>query len=264
LRSCNWEPSWEKGALELFIKEDGEGSPVAVKALKFDKLNQEVLEEFKKEIRILGMLRHPNVMLFMGAATKPPNLVMVTEYLDGGSLFDIIHKRKKRFTIEQVVRMIKQVSYGMTYLHLNKPMIIHRDLKTPNLLVDDTWNVKLCDFGLSCVKPSTSVMLTEQVGTPVWMAPELLLTLKYDEKVDVYSFGLCIYELLTGEIPYKDLTYEKLVQDVGRNGKRPKIPSSVPPSLQDLMTKCWADKAQKRPPFTQICDTIEKLQKSLA
>lgn len=69
---------------------------------------------------------------------------MVTEYLDGGSLFDIIHKRKKRFNIDQIVKMIKQIAAGLNYLHLHRPMIIHRDLKTPNLLVDDGWNIKLC------------------------------------------------------------------------------------------------------------------------
>ena len=78
-------------------------------------------------------------------------------------------------------------------------------------------------------------MMSEQVGTPVWMAPELLLNMKYDEKVDVYSYGLIVYEIITGEIPFRDLTFEKIIIEVGRGGKRPKIPSVVPVPIQQLI-----------------------------
>jgi sterile alpha motif and leucine zipper-containing kinase AZK len=127
---------------------------------------------------------------------------MVTEYLSGGNLYEVLHEKKTRINPVMLVQMAWQTALGLNYLHLSNPQILHRDLKPMNLLLDSNANVKICDFGLSCVKEKRAVV-TESVGSPFWMAPEVLMGKPYNEKADVYSFGVLLYEFLTGVIPMR-------------------------------------------------------------
>jgi serine/threonine protein kinase len=154
-----------EGSFGTVFKAKWRGCDVACKELKdAGKVTSDVLEDFKKEIAILGKLRHPNVVLYMGASTKPPHLCMVTEYLDGGSLYEKIHQKKEKLDLKSLLYVGKQTAFGLNYLHLSD--IIHRDLKSMNLLADRYLTVKLCDFGLSCIKPKDTSLI-EQVGSPL-------------------------------------------------------------------------------------------------
>ena len=97
-------------------------------------------------------LRHPNIVLFMGAVTRPPNLSILTEFLPRGSLYWLIHRPNLSIDEKRCLLMALDVAQGMNYLHSSNPVIVHRDLKSPNLLVDKNWVVKVCDFGLSHLK----------------------------------------------------------------------------------------------------------------
>lgn len=123
----------------------------------------------------------------MGAAVEPDNLMIITELMPNGSVHDLLHDlaRGKSLSFSQRMKMAKDAALGMNWLHLSKPCFIHRDLKSANLLVDENFCVKVCDFGISLAKNAGESSNFGSVGTPVCMAPELLMNLEYDESVDV-------------------------------------------------------------------------------
>jgi serine/threonine protein kinase len=230
-------------------------------------MTDEVLQDFQKELDILGKLRHPNVVLLMGACTQPPNLCMVTEFLNGGSLFDALYKRKQQFPTPTIMKMAYQSAAGLNYLHLGNPPIIHRDFKSMNLLLDNDSNVKICDFGLSCVKKNEDV--TTVVGSPFWMAPEVWMGQSYGPKADVYSFGVVFFETMTGTIPFSEVVTSDpaSMQELQRLicfGQRAPIPAYVLPSIATLISRCWAPCPDERPSFEEIIPLLEEITESLA
>jgi len=163
--------------------------------------------------------------------------------------------------------MAWQSAAGMNYLHLSKPPILHRDFKSMNLLVDANATVKICDFGLSCVKTSTQ-KLTEIVGSPFWMAPEVIQGQSYDGKADVYSFGVCCFEMMTGAVPFGEVVTQdsasiQNLQNLVCSGKRAPIPSYVYPSIAYLISECWAQSSDTRPTFENIIPKIEGIAAAL-
>jgi len=138
----------------------------------------------------------------------------------------------------------------MNWLHCSN--ILHLDLKTQNLLVDENYVVKIADFGLSRIKQQSKAK--GKAGSPLYMAPEMLLDQGYDEKADVYSFGIVLWELLTEEEPYKGKfnSFEEMVEAVTKNGVRPDIPEGTNAKLKQLIQSCWNPSAANRPSFAQI------------
>jgi serine/threonine-protein kinase CTR1 len=144
-----------QGSYGKVYRADWQGSDVAVKVFLDQDLKVEALDEFRREVAIMRRLRHPNVVLFMGAVTVPPNLSIVTEFCPRGSLYRLLHRPNRELDERRRIRMALDVVKGMNYLHRSSPPIVHRDLKSPNLLVDKNWTVKVCDFGLSRLKHNT-------------------------------------------------------------------------------------------------------------
>ncbi|GAM24346.1 hypothetical protein SAMD00019534_075210 [Acytostelium subglobosum LB1] len=247
-----------EGTFGLVYKGTWRGSTVAIKQIKVhDDVTNQALDEFRKELTILSKLRHPNIVLLMAACTQPPNLCFVTEYLCGGSLYDALHSKKIRMNMPLYKKLGIQIAQGMNYLHLSG--IIHRDIKSLNLLLDENMNVKICDFGLSRFK-SKSAAMTKSIGSPIWMAPELLMgSDNYTEKVDVYAYGIILWEIGTGELPYSGLDSVQLAVAVSTKGLRPTIPSTWPAPLHQLIQSCWHQDANQRPTFTQILAQLDKL-----
>ncbi|XP_052881883.1 uncharacterized protein LOC108476245 isoform X2 [Gossypium arboreum] len=156
-------------------------------------------------VSLMKRLRHPNVLLFMGAVTSPQRLCIVTEFLQRGSLFRLLQRNAAKLDRKRRVHMALDIARGMNYLHHCNPTIVHRDLKSSNLLVDKNWTVKVGDFGLSRLKHATFLTTKTGKGTPHWMAPEVLRNEPSDEKSDIYSFGVILWELATGKIPWENL-----------------------------------------------------------
>uniref|UniRef100_A0A0E0K0K0 non-specific serine/threonine protein kinase n=1 Tax=Oryza punctata TaxID=4537 RepID=A0A0E0K0K0_ORYPU len=229
------------GSFGTVHRADWNGSDVAVKILMEQDFHPERLKEFLREVAIMKSLRHPNIVLFMGAVTQPPNLSIVTEYLSRGSLYRILHKHGARENLDEKRRlsMAFDVAKGMNYLHKRNPPIVHRDLKSPNLLVDKKYTVKVCDFGLSRLKANTFLSSKTAAGTPEWMAPEVIRDEPSNEKSDVYSFGVILWELMTLQQPWSTLNPAQVVAAVGFNGRRLEIPSSVDPKVAAIMESCW-------------------------
>uniref|UniRef100_A0ACD5Z3N9 Uncharacterized protein n=1 Tax=Avena sativa TaxID=4498 RepID=A0ACD5Z3N9_AVESA len=239
------------------------GTEVAVKKFLQQDISSDALEEFRAEVRIMLRLRHPNVVLFMGAITRVPNLSIVTEFLPRGSLFRLIHRPNNQLDEKRRLRMALDVARGMNYLHNCTPVIVHRDLKSPNLLVDKNWVVKVCDFGLSRMKNNTFLSSRSTAGTAEWMAPEVLRNEPSDEKCDVFSYGVILWELCTLQQPWEGMNAMQVVGAVGFQSRRLDIPDNVDPAVREIITRCWQTDPRARPSFAEIMAALKPLLKTM-
>lgn len=236
------------------------GQDVAIKVLSTERLN-ETMKEFTQEVYIMRKVQHKNVVRFIGACTKPPKLCIVTEFLSGGSMYDFLHKQRGVLSLLSLLRVAIDVSRGMNYLHQNN--IIHRDLKAANLLMDGTGVVKVADFGIARVQAQSGGM-TAETGTYRWMAPEVIEHRPYNHTADVFSFGVVLWELLTGKLPYENLTPLQAAVGVVQKGLRPTIPRHTNPVLMELMERCWQQDPSLRPEFSEIVNMLQHLARKVA
>eukprot|EP00002_Diphylleia_rotans_P011166 TRINITY_DN2212_c0_g1_i9.p1 TRINITY_DN2212_c0_g1~~TRINITY_DN2212_c0_g1_i9.p1 ORF type:complete len:1215 (+),score=208.65 TRINITY_DN2212_c0_g1_i9:52-3696(+) len=207
---------------------------IAIKRpLTFD-TNQQSSHEILKEVQTLRELRHENIVIFLGASVTSGSLYILTEYLSRGSLYQNLHNKSLSLSWETRMQMALDAARGMRYLHCRDPMIIHCDLKSPNLLVSENWVVKVADFGMSQTK-SMVQMESRLIGTCEWMAPEVIRGDSFDEKVDIYSFGIILWELLTRMKPYRNQHPMQVAVDVISKDARPPIPEHADPGYKSLM-----------------------------
>ncbi|VYS45445.1 unnamed protein product [Arabidopsis thaliana] len=240
---------------------DWHGTEVAVKKFLDQDFSGAALAEFRSEVRIMRRLRHPNVVFFLGAVTRPPNLSIVTEFLPRGSLYRILHRPKSHIDERRRIKMALDVAMGMNCLHTSTPTIVHRDLKTPNLLVDNNWNVKVGDFGLSRLKHNTFLSSKSTAGTPEWMAPEVLRNEPSNEKCDVYSFGVILWELATLRLPWRGMNPMQVVGAVGFQNRRLEIPKELDPVVGRIILECWQTDPNLRPSFAQLTEVLKPLNR---
>jgi len=160
---------------------------------------------------------------------------------------------------ELVKRVSCGAARGMAYLHSGKPPVLHRDLKSANLLLDESYTTKVCDFGLSRLKAQSRSM-TANCGTVQWMAPEVLANRSYDEKADVFSFGIIVWELLSRECPYDGMTAIQCALAVLNRDKRPEIPKWCPPGLHALIKSCIRKDPSERPTFAEVIISLNALK----
>lgn len=246
------------------------GCDVAIKRIKascFDGRPSErerLIADFWKEAQILSSLHHPNVVSFYGVVRDGPDgsLATVTEFMVNGSLKQFLRKKDRTIDRRKRVILAMDAAFGMEYLHGKN--IVHFDLKCENLLVNmrDPQRpiCKIGDLGLSKVKQHTLVSGGVR-GTLPWMAPELLSG-KSDmvsEKIDVYSFGIVMWELLTGDDPYSDMRAAEIIGGIVNNSLRPQIPSWCDPEWKSLMEGSWAGEPAQRPSFTEISQRLRKM-----
>lgn len=233
-----------------------DGTVVAIKRLRNQQFDAKMLEMFKREVGILAGLRHFAILPFVGACTKPP-FCIVTEFMSGGSLFSRLHTKEitNRLSPTQLSIIALGVAYGMAFLHDNQ--MLHRDLKSLNILLDAENFPKICDFGMARAKSNSSEPMTGEIGTSQWMAPEVLISQKYDEKADVYSYGIILWEMLTGDVPYRGLRDIQIAMSVVNQNNRPKIPKNCPHNLEKFIRICWDSDPSKRPDFNTIVRALE-------
>lgn len=231
------------------------GQDVAIKLLKHEQLSCQIEREFSQEVFIMRKVRHKNVVQFIGACTKASRFCIVTEFMAGGSLYDYLHKQNRNFKFPMLLRVALDVAKGMDYLHQNN--IIHRDLKAANLLLDENEVVKVADFGVARFQSQSGAM-TAETGTYRWMAPEVISHLPYGHKADIFSFGIVLWELLTGKLPYESMNPVQAAVGV-RQGLRPQIPEQTPAELSALIERCWQDSPSERPDFCDISVILQNL-----
>ncbi|XP_028807674.1 probable serine/threonine-protein kinase SIS8 isoform X1 [Neltuma alba] len=235
------------------------GTDVAIKVFLEQDLTAENMEDFCNEISILSRLRHPNVILFLGACTKPPRLSMVTEYMEMGSLYYLIHLsgQKKKLSWRRRLKMLRDICRGLMCIHRMK--IVHRDLKSANCLVNKHWTVKICDFGLSRIMTEPSIKDASSAGTPEWMAPELIRNEPFNEKCDIFSLGVLMWELCTLSRPWEGIPPERVVYAVANEGSRLDIPEGP---LAKLIADCWAE-SNERPSCEEILSRLHNCEYSM-
>eukprot|EP00210_Caulerpa_lentillifera_P001030 g993.t1 len=243
------------GFAEVFTA-NYQGSTVAVKRY-FDQ-DSTAIEQFRHEVSLLARLRHPNLILFMGYC-RTPELSIIYEFMPRGSLFDILRSNDGTPLDDPHIEIVLvSVARGMNYLHTRLPPILHLDLKSPNILIDHAWRVKITDFGVSQLRSRTLVSGNHgSEGTPHWMAPEAMRSEKVNESTDVFSFGVIIWELLTGRVPWHDLHAIQVIARVGFQNQslpRPDHPDRV---LVDLMESCLDHDPSKRPRFSEIITILD-------
>ncbi|XP_061349075.1 serine/threonine-protein kinase STY8-like isoform X2 [Gastrolobium bilobum] len=239
------------------------GSDVAVKVFSQQEYSDDVIQSFRQEVSVMKRLRHPNILLFMGAVTSPQRLCIVTEFLPRGSLCRLLHRNTSKLDWRRRVHMALDIARGVNYLHHCNPPIIHRDLKSSNILVDKNWTVKVGDFGLSRLKLET-YLTTKGRGTPQWMAPEVLRNEPSDEKSDVYGFGVILWELATEKIPWDNLNSMQVIGAVGFMNQRLEIPKHIDPRWASIIESCWHSDPTCRPTFRELLERLRELQKQYA
>nr|GEV42069.1 serine/threonine-protein kinase STE20-like [Tanacetum cinerariifolium] len=243
------------------------GTDVAIKRInKSSFLSQSSEEEkltieFCREADIYSKLHHPNVLAFYGVVQDGPagTLATVTEFVVDGSLRNVLLRKDRHLDHRKRLKVAMDVAFGMEYLHSKN--IVHFDLRCDNLLVNMTSSshpiCKVSDFRQSKIKRNTLISGGGR-GTLPWMAPELMDggSNKVSEKVDVYSFGIVLWEILTCEEPYADMHYGAIIGGIVNNTLRPTIPSDSDPEWRRLMEICWATDPAVRPSFTEITNQL--------
>ncbi|CAL5370059.1 unnamed protein product [Camellia sinensis] len=232
---------------------------------------------FTQEVAVWHKLDHPNVTKFIGATMgtselniqtdtghvdMPRNVCcVVVEYLPGGALKSfLIKNRRRKLAFKVVIQLALDLARGLSYLHSKK--IVHRDVKTENMLLDKTRTVKIADFGVARVEASNPNDMTGETGTLGYMAPEVLNGNPYNRKCDVYSFGICLWEIYCCDMPYPDLSFSEVTSAVVRQNLRPEIPRCCPSSLANVMKRCWDANPDKRPEMDEAVSMLEAIDTS--
>lgn len=231
------------------------GWNAAVKELITKELDQQQISFFKREVEILIKAKDPFLLDLIGFTSKPPYSIL-TSYMQCGSLWDMIHNHPGTINGTQKTNIALGIAHAMRKLHAKN--IIHRDLKSPNILLDDKVLPKVADFGLGrfVSEDANEKYMTKCVGTPIWMAPEQIKSDNYDKSVDVYAYGMILYEMFTEVVPFKGYSDVQIFQSVEKH-LRPELPSveNQPKQVQKLATLislCWADDPSLRPSFEKI------------
>ncbi|EGR30049.1 serine-threonine protein kinase, putative [Ichthyophthirius multifiliis] len=232
------------------------GCQVAIKKIFNPNITTELLDELNNEINMLAQLRHPNLILLMGIVSKQPNLCIVTDYIQEGDLYQQLHKRKKEISKENKNFIIKQIANTFNYLHQSQ--VVHRDLKSYNVLVDNSFKIKICDFGLARKYSDLNQGNSKFSGTPTYMAPELYQKKSYDEKVDVFAFGTLVWEIFTSSIPFDGLEPSDIMQRVLKDEQLPLKPG-INQQLLKFVSKCRHSDPKIRPSFIQIVQELENI-----
>ena len=208
---------------------------------------------FTREAQLMQSLPpHPNICSFLWANLQQENIYICYEYLSGGSLADLIHSRE--LSVDEISDVLLQVATGMSFLHSHH--VLHRDLKSTNVMLDGNGVAKICDFGVSRYEASD---MTAETGTYRWMAPEVIRHEKYSMAADVYSFAILAWELLARDLPFAGMTPVQAAFSVVRANLRPDIPPHTPPEMRSLLVACWDDVPEKRPSFAEIVRALDSM-----
>ncbi|KAK3440786.1 serine/threonine-protein kinase STY13 [Eucalyptus grandis] len=236
---------------------------------------------FQQEVAVWHKLDHANVTKFVGASMGTANLkipaktgsgeaseshptracCVVVEYLQGGTLKQyLIRNSRKKLPFKDVIQLALDLSRGLNYLHSKK--IVHRDVKTENMLLDSRRNLKIADFGVARVEAQNPGDMTGETGTLGYMAPEVLDGKPYNRSCDVYSFGICLWEIYCCDMPYPNLSFADVSSAVVLQNLRPEIPRCCPGALANIMRRCWDANPDKRLEMDEVVHLLEAIDTS--
>ncbi|KAM9237936.1 ephrin type-A receptor 5 isoform 7-T7 [Dugong dugon] len=233
--------------------------PVAIKTLKVG-YTEKQRRDFLGEASIMGQFDHPNIIHLEGVVTKSKPVMILTEYMENGSLDTFLKKNDGQFTVIQLVGMLRGIAAGMRYL--SDMGYVHRDLAARNILINSNLVCKVSDFGLSRVlEDDPEAAYTTRGGKiPIrWTAPEAIAFRKFTSASDVWSYGIVMWEVVSyGERPYWEMTNQDVIKAV-EEGYRLPSPMDCPAALYQLMLDCWQKDRNSRPKFEEIVSMLDKL-----
>ncbi|XP_072887762.1 ephrin type-A receptor 8 isoform X1 [Hemitrygon akajei] len=244
------------GRLKLPAKRE---IPVALKTLKVG-YTEKQRRDFLSEASIMGQFDHPNIIRLEGVVTRSKPVMIVTDYMENGSLDSFLRKHDGQFTVIQLVGMLRGIAAGMKYL--SDLGYIHRDLAARNILVNSNLVCKVSDFGLSRILEDDPDAAYTTTGGKIpirWTAPEAITYRKFSSASDVWSYGVVMWEVTSyGERPYWNMTNRDVIRSV-EEGYRLPAPMGCPAALHQLMLDCWQKDRNERPKFIQIVGVLDKL-----
>lgn len=243
-------------AVVKLVKMSPSNIDVAVKELKMTRLSDRNILSLKREINALIQLNHPNVLKYYGVTVIPP-FCIATKYLPNGSLFHALHENSS-IQLSPTARMKIAIGMARGLEYLEAMKFIHRDFKSQNVLLDENLNPVISDFGFS---RQLGNLMTHEIGSLPWIAPELLTPgrTNYDASVDVYSYGMVLYELLTGNIPMKSYYPTQAAVLISERELRPELPNDNP-VMSNIIRSCWQQDPTKRPKAGNIRKWLESGQ----
>lgn len=226
------------------------GEKVAIKTVNDDEMEATSIKLYKREVCAMIRCHDMFVVKLLGFSMITP-FAIVMELVPNGNLFDHLHRGPVPIWLDGTRKTIiaMGIAHGMSALHKNG--IIHRDLKSSNILLDQDYFPKICDFGIARFA-NQMISHNVPIGTPHWMAPEMFMISQYDHKIDVYAYAMILYEILTYNVPFKSVAPVDLVRLVCQRGERPPLPSNTPTFLRTLINKCWNNDPQKRPEMEEV------------
>ena len=288
--------------LSHFFVAEYKGRKVLQKVIKYRNIDDKVLASFEKEVAVLSTLSHANIVTFIGAKATPPDLFMLLEWMAQGSLSSILlNDLSLEISWTRRMKWAQDVARGIEYLHLLRPKIIHRDLRSDNVMVNGEGVAKVSEFGLSRRKrfqmkssPRSSLEVSEthppivsssqekshekshekgkeesalsyvfvSEGGPSFTPPELLLSKSYSEKVDSYNFGIMVWQIVARQIPHRGKSSIEIADAVVQHSLRPLIPDYVPDELKSLIQNCWRQEESERLSFEEIVPKLEEISQA--
>ncbi|XP_039910834.1 ephrin type-A receptor 3 isoform X1 [Hirundo rustica] len=232
---------------------------VAIKTLKVG-YTEKQRRDFLGEASIMGQFDHPNIIRLEGVVTKSKPVMIVTEYMENGSLDSFLRKHDAQFTVIQLVGMLRGIASGMKYL--SDMGYVHRDLAARNILINSNLVCKVSDFGLSRVlEDDPEAAYTTRGGKiPIrWTSPEAIAYRKFTSASDAWSYGIVLWEVMSyGERPYWEMSNQDVIKAVDEGYRLPP-PMDCPAALYQLMLDCWQKDRNNRPKFEQIVSILDKL-----
>jgi serine/threonine protein kinase len=196
-------------------------------------------------------------------ASTERSVLLVCEFFVDGSLQDRLERLRKskapRPEPLDLVQQLQQIASGLEYLHALEPPVLHRDLKSANILLGDAGSrLAIADFGLARYQAGPGSKMTAETGSYRWMAPEVIRHEEYNAKCDVYSFAITAWEMLTYRIPFDNLMPVEAAFGVAREAKRPPVPPETPASIKQMLSACWNQDARLRPALPEICMALSE------
>ena len=238
---------------------------VAVKELFYSTKDKDITEvDFHKEVDILTRLQHPNIVRFLGAVQQAPHLCIIMEYCETSvtGFLEQVAQGEIQISFGLLVKIALGVAQALQYMHHEiEPQVIHRDVKADNLLLTEDFDIKLTDFGLSRSLEEKKPTQMTLCGSVLWVAPEIIRGDPYDNKVDTYSYGICIWELFNLAKPYSEYDPANVPYLVTVRFERPRNNPHVPKYISHLSELCWQDDPSGRPGFPEIVKYLEKASK---